>query len=589
MRRGRAGLAPRWLRLGVLLVIVVAAAGMATRLSGLALVSPSLLGASIGSPSTAVVVATPTTAVSPTPGASPSESPVALPSPSPSLAPARNFSHGSRSRRSIALTFDDGWNVPACRSIVGTLLDDHVAATFFPNAMYVREDPSFWNWVARQGFPVGSHTTTHHRITALSPDALAEELVSGRRIDDAALGSPSIPVLRPPFGAYDAAALRTAGKAGFRLVVGWDVDSRDWAARSVGEVVANSVRGTNGSIILLHCGSALTPLALPAIIDHYRANGFAFVTIPELFDLPVPTRPYAPAAHATDVPATRLDLTPADVPAWNTAIATGSDGRFRVAYEATDGIWFAEPDATGRMVRELVAPSSSSTFAMHPSLAVDADGGVHVSYVVASTNGFAAVYRERIGGVWAAPVLVSSLDAPASTTSVAVAPDGAVWVAYVRVLSGSNAGVWLARRTGAGWVRTRLRPTDGTYLNPALVFAPNGSAHVFTRRNGYPEIDETIWTGADRANTVKVLDVASSAITFVAADPDGRLWLAYQPTGRAEVHLGVREASVWTWRSTPVASEADLTGLAVTATGPCVAFERADPGGVDHANVACPK
>jgi peptidoglycan/xylan/chitin deacetylase (PgdA/CDA1 family) len=45
-------------------------------------------------------------------------------------------------------------------------------------------------------------------------------------------------------------------------------------------------RGENGSVVLGHCGSPIDVAALPAVIDACRARGFAFVTVPQLLNLP---------------------------------------------------------------------------------------------------------------------------------------------------------------------------------------------------------------------------------------------------------------------------------------------------------------
>ena len=185
-------------------------------------------------------------------------------------------------------------------------------------------------------------------------------------------------------------------------------------------------------------------------------------------------------------------------------------------------------------------------------------------------------------------MLVSALAAPASTSSVAVAPNGSVWVAYVLVRGGGGPGIWLARRTADGWARTRLGSTNGSHLNPALAFSPDGVAHVFTRRNGYSEIDETTWSGHGASRTARVIGASQSAVSFAGYDASGRLWLAYQATAAPQIRLGSRVGRTWTWGHGPVVAEGDLSGLAITPTGPCLVFERADGAGVAHAMVACP-
>jgi peptidoglycan/xylan/chitin deacetylase (PgdA/CDA1 family) len=269
--------------------------------------------------------------------------------------------HGSRATRTVALTFDDGFNVPACMSIVETLLKKDATATFFPNGQYVREAPSFWHWVASHGFPVGSHGTTHHDATTLSAELLLLSLGSERRILDESLGVPSIDAYRPPYGSYNSLVLQVAGLAGYPLAVGWDVDSRDQlGVASVAQEVANATTGSNGSIVLMHCGAPLTPLALPAIIDAYRGRGFSFVTIPQMFGLNAPTIAWPPPPSPDAWPTAQLPLT-GDQPAWNASPAIDQAGHLHVAYETPSGIAY-EDDAADQRPPQIVAGSSESTF-----------------------------------------------------------------------------------------------------------------------------------------------------------------------------------------------------------------------------------
>jgi hypothetical protein len=93
-------------------------------------------------------------------------------------------------------------------------------------------------------------------------------------------------VFRPPYGAWDATTLRAAAAAGFPTVLTWDTSDRDTSPQgTLAHMLAAADRGTNGSVILLHCGPNATPYLVPSIIDHYRARGFRFVTVPQLLGL----------------------------------------------------------------------------------------------------------------------------------------------------------------------------------------------------------------------------------------------------------------------------------------------------------------
>ena len=54
---------------------------------------------------------------------------------------------------------------------------------------------------------------------------------------------------------------------------------------TVSRIIANASRGRNGSVVLMHCGPGVTPPAVGAIIDHYRASGYRLVTVGELLGM----------------------------------------------------------------------------------------------------------------------------------------------------------------------------------------------------------------------------------------------------------------------------------------------------------------
>ncbi len=519
-------------------------------------------------------VASPTAIVT----ASPFATPTSVPSCGPGcVTPARFVRHGSRASKVVALTFDDGFNIPACISIVDTLIAQQVPATFFPNGQYVRESPTFWNWVAALGFPVGNHTTTHNDARTMAARAIELSLDSDRRIADSALGIPSINAFRPPYGDYDLLVEEVAAVAGYPTLVGWDVDSMDQTgAPNVAAEVANATTGTNGSIVLMHCGSPLTPRALPAIIGRYRARGFSFVTIPQLLGLPTPATGWLPPASPDRWPV--AELAPGDSqPSWNASPAIDPAGHLHVAYETPTGIDYGD-DTAGRWQTVSIAATSSSGFASRPSIALDASGGVDAIYLFATTTGTQLLYRHRKGdGTWSLPETVAALGAPASTATVAIDQAGQPVVAYA-VLHGGQAGIMLARPTAAGWSSVRVPTTNGSFLNPSIAIDGKGAIYLIERRNGYSDINETTNASGGWVTT-RLFAVSGSAVAFAAFDPAGRLVVAAQESYGAALTLGIGPpAGPLTW--TTVTSVGDLSGLTIAPGGsPQVAFSRIPQSG----------
>jgi len=199
----------------------------------------------------------------------------------------RVVSHGPRSQPVIALTFDDGVSPANCRRILATLVEQHVPATFFPLAEAMSLDPAFWRLVAAVGDPVGDHTYSHPQLPSLSLAGQFAEIDRGRRVAEAVLGRPLLRVFRPPYGAYDGATLSAAARAGFGTVLLWDVTDRSTSpTASVATMRWAAEQGTNGSVVLMHCGPNVTPYLLPDVIASYRARGFRFVTVAQLLGVP---------------------------------------------------------------------------------------------------------------------------------------------------------------------------------------------------------------------------------------------------------------------------------------------------------------
>ena len=237
-------------------------------------------------------------------------------------------SHGPRDDKVVALTFDDGWSTPRCQKILQILVKEKIPATFFPNALYVKEHPEFWRRVAELGFPIGNHTTNHRDLTELTGAGVFKEIDRDREIIEGITGVPMIRVMRPPFGAYNKRTLRMSAKAGFPTLLLWDVTALDTSRRATKRsMIKAALSGRNGSVVVLHCGPRETPQILPKIIHGYRVKGFRFVTVPVLLGIDAPSRaPHRPwvwaQRHPVPAPVTIASPCPARTAAAGLRVAS---------------------------------------------------------------------------------------------------------------------------------------------------------------------------------------------------------------------------------------------------------------------------
>lgn len=187
----------------------------------------------------------------------------------------------------VALTFDDGphpWNTPDLLEILDRY-DIH--ATFFLHGLQVEKFPEIAKEVAEHGHAIGNHSYNHYKAQFANPDLLRSNVETTTKLIRQATGVMPI-AFRPPGGR---ALTDMSDIVGMPIVL-WSVDTRDWQIRNVDEIVRKATeKVVPGDIILMHDIYATSVESVPAIIETLRAQGFGFVTVGELLDLPVPTKP----------------------------------------------------------------------------------------------------------------------------------------------------------------------------------------------------------------------------------------------------------------------------------------------------------
>lgn len=191
--------------------------------------------------------------------------------------------------RQLALTYDDGPNDPHTLRLLEVLAKHDVRAAFFLIGRYVQQRPQIAREVAQAGHALGNHTFTHPNLIFCSEMQTRIQLAEcTRAIEDATSQSPKL--FRPPFGGRRPSTLRIAHELGLAPVM-WNVTGWDWDATSSEAVetkISKQVRG--GDVILLHDGShrqlgmdrAHTVAATDRLLARYKAEGYQFMTIPEM-------------------------------------------------------------------------------------------------------------------------------------------------------------------------------------------------------------------------------------------------------------------------------------------------------------------
>lgn len=194
--------------------------------------------------------------------------------------------NGSRDKKYLALTFDDGPHPKETNEVLDVLKKYDVKGTFFIAGKHA-------NWyseplirASKEGHEIGNHTFNHPDISNLTNDQLEEEIIKCEEMLIKLTGKkPNL--FRPPYGSYRQNELeQIANKLGYKVVLWTTVDAKDWknpGAQSIANTIINNAK--NGDIILLHdYATQNTVEALDILIPKMQNKGYKFVTVSELYE-----------------------------------------------------------------------------------------------------------------------------------------------------------------------------------------------------------------------------------------------------------------------------------------------------------------
>ncbi|OBR65765.1 hypothetical protein A7K91_14055 [Paenibacillus oryzae] len=187
----------------------------------------------------------------------------------------------------MALTFDDGPDTRYTTAILDILKEKNVKATFFVVGTQVKKYPDVLKRIVEEGHAIGNHSQNHKDLSKLTKEQIAKEIDQADAAIEDVLGyKPEL--FRAPYGALSQTLKKTL-KEKDRKLVGWTVDTRDWAGTSIKdmrEVISNNSK-PNGIILMHSFGGkhiANTVKMLPDVIDDLTKQGYTFVTADELVE-----------------------------------------------------------------------------------------------------------------------------------------------------------------------------------------------------------------------------------------------------------------------------------------------------------------
>lgn len=194
---------------------------------------------------------------------------------------------GDPEEKVLYLTFDAGYENGYTEKILDVLKKHNAPAAFFLVGNYIEKNADLVRRMVEEGHIVGNHTMRHPNMEKTGD--FEKELKDLEDLFRQTTGKELPRFYRPPQGVYTEAQLQKAKAMGYKTVF-WSLAYADWDNNhqpSPSYAMEKLLSRThNGAVVLLHSTSATNAQILDALLTQWKAEGYRFESIQQLFPDP---------------------------------------------------------------------------------------------------------------------------------------------------------------------------------------------------------------------------------------------------------------------------------------------------------------
>lgn len=189
--------------------------------------------------------------------------------------------------KTVYLTFDCGYENGYTKSMLQTLKENDVKATFFITGHYLASSKPLVEQMIKDGHIIGNHTYSHKDFTKSSSTEILNDLT---KLEDAFYKEFDMKLsnyVRPPRGEYDDKSMKLLYQNGYKTVfwslayVDWYKDKYNGNNYSYKKIMAKI---HNGAVILMHTVGKDNKEDLDIVIKSLKSMGYKFSSLDELYN-----------------------------------------------------------------------------------------------------------------------------------------------------------------------------------------------------------------------------------------------------------------------------------------------------------------
>jgi polysaccharide deacetylase family sporulation protein PdaB len=188
-------------------------------------------------------------------------------------------------KKVVALTFDHSWGNTFTPSILDTLQQNNIKATFFIMGPWAQKHADVAKRMVTDGHEIASHGYRHQNYGDMTGEWVKEDIEKSHALIKEVTGIDAR-LIRPPNGHYSKQSLKVTEDLGYRTII-WSIDSLDWKNPGRDVIVERVVKRLKpGGIILMHASDTpvQTAEALPILLEKIKTQGYEIVTVGQLLD-----------------------------------------------------------------------------------------------------------------------------------------------------------------------------------------------------------------------------------------------------------------------------------------------------------------
>ena len=201
----------------------------------------------------------------------------------------RGICIGSKDKKVVYLTFDQGYEAGYTPKILDVLKENNVKATFFITGHYLNSETDLVKRMVNEGHIVGNHTVNHYSMPDIDDSKIKKELLDLHAAVHEKTGY-EMQYMRPPKGEFSERTLQLTSNLEYVTVM-WSLAYDDFDEKNQkGEEYAKSKILDNihpGAIILLHATSKDNANVLDYCIKEIRNMGYEIKNIDEFENMKV--------------------------------------------------------------------------------------------------------------------------------------------------------------------------------------------------------------------------------------------------------------------------------------------------------------